>query len=116
MWFRLLRLGQFEALDAPLTKYYLYSNSLSSNPALMLDSLGKMMDTTLLSDLRGLNRWAWRRRILAAQLCSAGLIARDNQLKGELMFMIRAVLTWPSPFWAPRRFAMFAVSFRNMFR
>ena len=79
----------------------------------MLEALDRIIDTTLVADLRGFDRWAWRRRIRAVQLCSAGLIARDNGLKGEVRYMIQSLCAWPSPFWKPRRFAMFAVSARN---
>jgi glycosyltransferase involved in cell wall biosynthesis len=110
MWVRLQRLGQFEAISDPLTDYYVYPNSLSANPAKMLEALDRIIETTLLADLRGLPRWLWRHRIRATQLCSAGLIARDNGLDTEAHYMFRSLRTWPSPFWEPRRFAMFAVS------
>jgi hypothetical protein len=116
MRFRLQRLGQFEAVSDPLTDYYVYPNSLSANPRTMIEGLDRFIDTTLLADLRGCDRWAWRHRILASQLCSAALIARDNGLKGELRYMFRSLCAWPSPFWEPRRFAMLAVSARNRIR
>lgn len=105
--------GQFEAVSDPLTDYYVYPNSLSANPEKMIEGLNRFIDTTLLADLRGFDRWAWRRRIRAVQLCSAGLIARDNGLKGEVRYMFQSLCAWPSPFWKPGRFAMFAVSARN---
>jgi glycosyltransferase involved in cell wall biosynthesis len=115
MWVRLDRMGEFEAVPEPLTDYYVYPNSLSANPGKMLEALDRIIDTTLLAGLRGFNRWAWRRRIRAVQLCSAGLIARDNGLKGEANYMRQSLCAWPSPLWEPRRFAMFAVSERNRF-
>jgi glycosyltransferase involved in cell wall biosynthesis len=116
MLVRLQRLGNFEAVPDPLTEVYLHSDSLSANPAVMLDWLDRVIDSTLLADLRGFDRWAWRRRIRATQLCSAGLIARDNQLKGEIGYMFCSLCAWPSPFWEPRRFATFAVSARRLLR
>lgn len=115
MWFRLQRFGQFEAISDPLTDYYVYPNSLSSNPGKMLQALDRLIDTTLLADLRGINRWVWRRRIRAVQLCSAGMIARENGLDSEVRYMSQSLRTWPSPFWKPRRFAMWGVSARNRF-
>jgi len=112
-WVRLQRLGAFEAVAEPLTKYFLHANAASTNPRLMLEALDKILDTTLLADLKGFSRWAWRRRIRAAQLCSAGLIARDNMLKSELHYMFSSLCEWPSPFWQPRRFGVFLVSARN---
>jgi glycosyltransferase involved in cell wall biosynthesis len=116
MWFRLQRLGQFEAVSDPLTDYYVYPNSLSANPEKMIEGLNRFIDTTLVADLRGFHRWAWRHRIRAVQLCSAGLIARDNGLNREVQYMLQSLRAWPSPFWKPGRFAMFAVSVRNRFR
>jgi glycosyltransferase involved in cell wall biosynthesis len=116
MWFRLRHVGQFAAVPGPLTDYYVYPNSLSSNPARMIDELNRFIDTTLVADLRGVERWAWRRRIRAVQLYSAGLIARENRLKDEVDYIFRSLYVWPSPFWKPGRFAMLAVSVRNRFR
>ena len=113
MWYRLQRLGQFVAVPDALTDYYVYPNSLSANPARMLQALDQIIDTTLLSGLQGFDRWAWKHRIRAVQLCSAGLIARDNKLKDELQYMFRSLCAWPSPFWETKRYAMFAVSARN---
>jgi glycosyltransferase involved in cell wall biosynthesis len=116
MWFRLQRTGQFEYVPDALTDYYVYPNSWGANPGRGLDALEQIIDTTLLADLHGVSRWAWRQRIRAVQLYSAGLIARENGLKGEISYMLRSLSAWPSPFWEPRRLAMFAVSVRNKLR
>lgn len=116
MWVRLQRMGQFEAVPDPLTDYYVYPNSLSASPERMLQALDRILDTTLLADLHGFEYWVWKRRILASQLCSAGLIARDNGLKNDLHYMIRSWCAWPSPLWDPRRFAISAVSVMNIVR
>jgi glycosyltransferase involved in cell wall biosynthesis len=113
MWFRLQRQGQFEAVPEALTNYYIYPGSLSANPQKMLSALDGFIETTLLADLKGVKRWVWRCRILATQLCSAGLIARDNGLGSDLRYFFQSLCAWPSPFWEPRRFAMLAVSARN---
>jgi glycosyltransferase involved in cell wall biosynthesis len=116
MWVRIGRLGQFESITDALTSYYVHPGSLSSNPEKMLQTLNQIINTTLLADRHGFSRWSWRRRILAEQLCSAGLIARDNGLKSELLYMFRSLCAWPSPLWQPLRFAIFAVSARNYLR
>ena len=116
MWVRLQVFGQFEAVTDPLTSYYVSPRGLSSDPERVLLALNGIIDTTLLSGLQGFERWAWRRRIRAVQLCSAGLIARENGLNTELRYMIRALCAWPSPLWEPRRFAIFAVSAANRLR
>lgn len=116
MWVRLQRLGQFEVVADSLTDYYVYPNSLSANPGVMLQAFERILETTLLTGLHGLDRWVWRQRIRAVQLGCAGLIARENRLKCELDYMFQSLYVWPSPFWKPKRFAMFAVSARNAFR
>jgi glycosyltransferase involved in cell wall biosynthesis len=116
MLVRLQRLGKFEAIEDLLMDCYLHSDSLSANPEVMMRWFEAIIDTTLVADLRGLDRWAWRRRIRATQLTSAGLIARDNGRKGEVRYMFKSLCSWPSPFWQPKRFAMLAVSVRNRFR
>jgi glycosyltransferase involved in cell wall biosynthesis len=113
MWMRLQRMGQFEVVAEPLTHYYVYPKSLSANPEKMLQALDQIIDTTLLAGLHGFNRWAWRHRIRAVQLCGAGLIARNNGLRNEVRYMFQSLCAWPSPWWEPRRFAMFAISARN---
>jgi len=113
MWVRLQRLGGFAAVPDALTDYYVYPASMSADPKRMLDAMEQILPTTLVEDLEGPARWAWTRRIRAAQLYSAGLIARDNGLKGEIAYMLRSLAAWPSPLWEPQRFAGLAVSFRN---
>lgn len=115
MWMRLQKLGEFQAVRNPLTSYYVHSRSLSADPEVMLQSLHKIIDTTLLAGLHNYERQICRRRILATQLCSAGLIARDNGLQSEGKYMFDSLCVWPSPFWWPQRFSLFAVSLRNIF-
>jgi len=114
MLVRLLRLGSFEAVFAPLMDCYLHPDSLSANPEVMLKPLDLIIDKTLVADLQGISRWVWKRRIRAVQLYKAGLIARDSLLSGEVGYMFRSLCTWPSPFWEPRRVASLAVSVRNL--
>lgn len=113
MLVRLSRMGSFAAVPDPLMLCYLHSDSLSADPGIMLHKLDWVIETTLLADVRGPRRWLWRRRIWAEQLCSAALIARDNGLQSELGYILRSLLTWPSPFWSPRRYLIFTVSLRN---
>jgi glycosyltransferase involved in cell wall biosynthesis/O-antigen/teichoic acid export membrane protein len=110
MWVRLLPMCQFECVAEPLTDYYVYPGSLSANPERMLRALDRIIENTLLSGKSHLSRWAERQRILAAQLCSAGLIARDNGLNGEIRYFVRSIFAWPSPLWESRRFSILASS------
>ena len=112
MWVRLRAVGDFAAVREPLTDYFVYPSSLSASPEIMLVGLAKILPT-LLAGFRGLRRTIWSQRIRAVQLCSAGLIARDNHLDREVRYMLASLAAWPSPFWQPRRFAMFAISLKN---
>jgi hypothetical protein len=113
MWFRLSSRGGFVAVREPLTNYFVHSQSLSASPEKMLEGLKTILMPTLLADLRGPRRWIWKQRIWAAQLQSAALIARDNQLRGEINYLLRSLAIWPSPFWLPARFACLAVSLKR---
>lgn len=113
MWVRLSGLGSFAAVEDSLTDYYVYPSSMSTDPERMLTAMEKILPSTLVSDLSGLRRWAWERRIRAVQLYSAALIARDNGREGEMSYMLRSFAAWPSPFWEPRRFLGAAVTVRN---
>lgn len=113
MWVRLTALGPFAAVEEPLTEYYVYPASMSASPEKMLRGLSGIIGSTLLCRYRGVKRWVWRRRIWAAQLQSAALIARENSVPGEYSYGIRSLLSWPSPFWQPKRFLVFAASARN---
>jgi hypothetical protein len=116
MWVRLSQLGSFAAVEDPLTDYYVYPASMSTDPERMLTAMEQILPSTLVSDLSGLRRWAWVRRIRAVQLYSAGLIARENGRDGEMSYMLRSFAAWPSPFWKPARFLAAAVSARNQLR
>jgi glycosyltransferase involved in cell wall biosynthesis len=113
MWVRLKNWGAFIGLPDALTNYYLHPNSISANPDTMLRAVEGILETTLVADLRGLDRWAWRQRIRATQFASAGLIARANGVENEMMLLVRSLCAWPSPFWQPKRFAVLAVSAKN---
>jgi glycosyltransferase involved in cell wall biosynthesis len=115
MWVRLLRLGAFQAVPEPLTYYYVHPHSLSANPEKMLQAFDRILDSTLISDLRGLNRWLWRRRIWAKQLFSAALIAEENQLPGAVNYLVRSLWAWPSPARDAKRYIHLAGHIRNVF-
>jgi glycosyltransferase involved in cell wall biosynthesis len=115
MWVRLEREGQFEAVTDPLTDYYVHPKSLSANPERMLQALDRIIDTTLLVGRQGFDRWAWRRRIRATQLCSASLIARENGFDSEASYIFRSLQTWPSPLWQTGRYAVLVASMASKF-
>jgi hypothetical protein len=113
LWFRLIRRGGFEVVAQPVTDYYVYTGSNSTDPRRMLAAMEKIIPTTLVADLSGPRRRIWTHRIRAVQLFSAALIARENGLPDEISYLLRSIAAWPSPFCDPRRFAALAVSLRN---
>jgi glycosyltransferase involved in cell wall biosynthesis len=113
MWVRLQRYGTFACVEQPLTRYFVSAGSMSADPERMLTAFEQILSSTLVSDVHGLRRWLWTRRAWAVQLYSAGLIARDNGLPGEVRYMLRSLAAWPSPFWQPHRAAGLAVSLKN---
>ena len=111
LWFRLSRIGSFCVVEEPVTTYLLTNTGLSSNADRMFMDFERMLDRLLISDLHGLKRVLWRRRILAYQTYKAALTARGSQEHDkECGYFVRSVAYWPSPFWCPGRFAAFAVT------
>ena len=49
-------------------------------------------------------------------LVYSGVLFADSQGDSELRYLLRSVLTWPSPLWQPKRFATFVVTLRNQVR
>ena len=111
LWYKLLEAGPFCLCNEPLTYYRVSSGGLSGDATLMFDDFMKMLDDTLLSGLSGLRRAIWRRRIISYQAFKACLTARavGDKVK-ERSYMMKSVMTWPSPFWSPERFKYFAVT------
>jgi glycosyltransferase involved in cell wall biosynthesis len=114
LYVRLYRLGVFVYVPEALAIYRVYSGSMSTNVARMLQNFERILEPTLLADLKGLPRWAWRRRARSTQLFRAALIARAaGDKRGERRMLYRSLLTWPSPFWEPTRFKAVPVAWSS---
>ena len=110
-WFRLVRRGKFAEVSEPLTFYQLSHGGISNDPERMFESFKSILELRLLDGLTGFERAVWRRRILSFQAYKACLTARGvGDLRSERKFMWLSIRTWPSPFWAARRFKAFAVT------
>lgn len=108
---RLYIRGPFAYIPEPLAVYRLSSGTMSTNADRMLNTFEAILESTLLTGLKGWPRILWRRRARSSQLLSAGLIARKaGQRDQERAHLWRSVLQWPSPFWEPRRYAALAVT------
>jgi glycosyltransferase involved in cell wall biosynthesis len=115
LWVRMYPLGKFVGVPESLTGYRDHRSGLSSNPELALSCVQTLLEGSLISDLSGPSRFAWRRRILAVQMHKAALSARTNGRNGHgLMLMLRSVLLWPFPGWEPARFTGLAVALRDV--
>jgi glycosyltransferase involved in cell wall biosynthesis len=112
MWFRLFRSGvRFAVAPEPLSYIRRSSSGVSGNADLMYETFLKILDSLLLKHRRGWNRWIWRRRILSFQAYAALLTARaEGKSQRERFYMRKSLRAWPSPFWAPERFKVFAVT------
>ena len=117
LWLRLLQIGPFCVVDEPLTLYQVSNTGLSSNAEELYEEALRMIDRRLLTGLRGLPRWLWRRRILSYQAYKSALTARASQQRStELRYIVRSILSWPSPLWQPHRFKALVVTLTNRIR
>jgi len=111
LWCKLVRVGPFATTPEPLTFYQSSTIGVSGDPDLVFTGFLQILDEDLLSDLSGLQRSLWRRRIISYQAYKSSLTARAaGQKTKEWEYMKKSFLTWPSPFWAPERFKSFAVT------
>lgn len=111
MWFRLFRAGvKFAIAPEPLSYIRQSPSGMSGNADHMYDTF-LLMRETLLEGKYGFHRWAWWRRIVAYQAFKAVLTARaEGQTERERAYLWKSLLAWPSPFWAPQRFKVFAAT------
>ena len=104
MWVRMSRRCRFGFVPQLLTMIAATPNSMSTDHTRMLTNLEKIVDRTLISDLSGVDRWACRRRVWAAQLFSGSVSARVCGPAEERSLLLQSVRRWPSPFFMPRRY------------
>jgi glycosyltransferase involved in cell wall biosynthesis len=96
-WFRIYRSGaKFASIQSPLIRYRVSPTQFSANPNRMFRAFAVMFDKNTLRDFGTLRRWLSRQKAFSRQLCSAGLISRENgRKKEELDFYVRALLHNP---------------------
>ncbi len=109
MWLRLAHIGKFAAVLEPVTRYRISVGQMSTNIDLMLSNTEQIMESSLLLGLKGMSRTLWRRRIRAAQLFSAAILARNAGSRDTLAFVRRSLWQWPLPLFQPRRFWFFVL-------
>jgi glycosyltransferase involved in cell wall biosynthesis len=114
MWVKLWRHGRFISIPENVTCYAWSPEGLSGDGERMFRDFLPMLEETLISDLRGIRRSLWRRRILAWQAFDTGIYLREaGSAEGERKFLLQSLAAWPSPFWRPRRYAAAAVMLKR---
>ena len=103
LWFRLGPGCHMVAVEEPATFYRLTPTSISMNIDLMMSAVNKMLATSLLKDLKGWERWSWRRRAWSAELARCAISAEEVSDPRALPLLLRSLATWPSPWFIPRR-------------
>ena len=111
LWFRLSRTGPFCVVPEPLTLYFVSNTGFSSDADRVFNDFQHMLDPLLLHDLHGIQKFIWRRRLIAYQASKAALTARGaGEYQKEWRYFEKSMAVWPSPFWYPERFKAMAVT------
>jgi glycosyltransferase involved in cell wall biosynthesis len=110
-WVRLARKYRCAAVMTPLTMVRLWPESMSANHEKLMGETRRILEKTLISDLHGWRRTAWRRRIWSNQLFHYAVSMQTIDSKKERVALLESIREWPSPAFLPRRFAALC---RNM--
>jgi len=68
-----------------------------------------MLTTSLLKDLDGWSRWAWRQRAWSAELSRCAITARSAHHRQAISLFLRSLMAWPSPFFLSWRWKALVV-------
>jgi glycosyltransferase involved in cell wall biosynthesis len=104
LWVRLRLRYPFVCCPAPLTFYRVIANSTSHGLQRHLDAIPQVCESTMVAGLSGWQRWVVRRRLWAAQLYGAALIARENGDSQAKSLLWRSLAHWPLPTLLPIRY------------
>jgi len=104
-WARLAKRYRFAAVSTPVTMVRIRPESLSYNHFKLAGETRKILDKTLVSDLHGLRRAVWRRRIWSSVLFHCAVSAQGHDSNEERKFLMESLLEWPSPTFLPKRWA-----------
>lgn len=102
LWVRLLRKHRFAAVSQPVVMITVSGNSMSDQWRRMLVNTEAILGT-LVSDMRGVRRSLWCRRIRSASLFSASISARALDRRAAARLLLRSLCHWPSPTFIPAR-------------
>lgn len=105
MWVRLRLHYLFASVPEPLTFYRVLAQSISHDLQKHLDGIPEVCGSTMVAGLNAWQRWIVRRRLWAAQLYGAALVARENGAPQEKSLLWRSLGNWPFPTFLPYRHA-----------
>lgn len=108
LWVRLVQKHRFAFVSEPVIAYVITPNSLCQNPERNIADAERMLESPLLDGLRGMRRRIWRRRIRAAQVFHAAVVAREIDPAYGGRLLLRSLVQWPSPFFLFKRWKVLA--------
>jgi glycosyltransferase involved in cell wall biosynthesis len=114
LWVRARLSGPFADVQAPTTVCHVSEHGLTRDTHQMLGDFERILESTLLRGLCGIERRLWRRRARSAQFFSAGITSREIGAHArERKLLVESILQWPSPFWKFERFKALAYTIMN---
>jgi glycosyltransferase involved in cell wall biosynthesis len=104
MWVRMRLHHSFACCPEPLSFYRILPHSISHDVQKHLDGIPQVCRSTMVAGLTGWKRWVVERRLWAAQLYGAAVIARENGAPRAMSLLLRSLANWPSPTFLPIRY------------
>lgn len=104
MWVRMRMRYSFTCCHEPLMFYRIVPGSCSYNLKQHLDGIPEACDGSFVAGLSGLERWAVRRRLWAAQLYACALVERESGPGDGRSLLWRSLAKWPFPTFFPVRY------------
>jgi glycosyltransferase involved in cell wall biosynthesis len=103
LFVRLAAQYRLTCIDTPALNYYESPDSGSLKEEILLPATLSIVESSLLINLRGIERAIWRQRIKSVLYYRAAVSARSGKRPAGRLLM-RSILYWPSPLFEPKRF------------
>jgi glycosyltransferase involved in cell wall biosynthesis len=104
MWVRMRLHHSFACCPEPLSFYRILPHGISHNLQKHLDGIPQVCGSTMVAGLTGWRRWVVQRRLWAAQLYGAVVIAREYRAPQAMSLLWRSLAHWPFPAFLPIRY------------
>jgi len=104
MWVRMRLHHSFACCPEPLTLYRILPHGVSHDLQKHLDGIPQVCRSTMVAGLTGWRRWVVERRLWAAQLYGAVVIAREYRAPQAMSLLWRSLAHWPFPAFLPVRY------------